>query len=425
MATVICLFASGYKFNVSWPLQFDHLLVKTGTLSITTSPKDAYIFLNNKQQTSKTLKLFKKDFIRTPNNVKNLLPGKYNLRLEKDNYWPIEKELTIESGITSTLENIHLFRSDLPTLVYKTDNNSLLLSSSGDNMYLTSTQEFINLQYNSLTSKIEATVSNGSWISSGEEFFANGAIYNLSSDSTTNIAPTNNEAPISWKYDSDDNSIYYTTASSSIYVLEKDNKTSTLVLEGISFLDYKQEGDSIFIISQINSKKYLQEFNINSQQELRQMELPTLGNYLFYSGNENGHLTLYDKQNSSLYLINKDDWQKSFNISQVKDWQFIDKNRIIYHNGWEITLLNIQDGTSYLLARVSEPIQKITWHDDEKYFIFSTTNSIQAGDIQSKLLTTLFKTQEIGDIILDSKEDLLYFYANIGQQAGVYKLLLK
>jgi len=47
MATVICLFASGYKFNISWPLQFDRLLVKTGTLSITTSPKDAYIFLNN------------------------------------------------------------------------------------------------------------------------------------------------------------------------------------------------------------------------------------------------------------------------------------------------------------------------------------------------------------------------------------------
>ena len=425
MATVTCLFASGYKFNITWPLQVNRLLIKTGTISITTSPKDAFIFLNNKKQTSKTLKLFKRDFISTPNKIKNLLPGKYNLRLEKDNYWPIEKAVYIESGLTTTLENIHLFRSDLPTLVYKTEKNSLLLSSSGDRLYLASTQEFINLKYQSLESKIEQPVSNSAWLPANEELFADNIIYNLITTETTNLLPINNEQALSWKYDKDNNSIYYTTTSSSIYRLNKDYKTANLLLKTKQFLDYKQKGNSIFIISQLDNKKYLQEFDINSQQELKVMELPSLGNYLFYPGNKNGHLILYDAKNSSLYLINTNDWQKSFNINQVKGWEIIDNHRIIYHNGWEITLLNTEDGTSRLLARVSEPIQEIAWHSEENYFIFSTTNSLQAGDLRSNLLTTLFKTQEIGDIILDSKADLLYFYADIGQQAGVYKLLLK
>ena len=425
MATATCLYASGYKFNITWPLQFNRLLIKTGTISITTSPKNAFIFLDNKKQTSKTLKLFKRDFISTPNKIKNLLPGKYNLLLEKDNYWPIEKEISIESGITTTLENIHLFRSDLPTLVYKTKKNSLLLSSSGDRMYLTSTQEFINLKYQSLELKIEHPFSNGSWLPADEDFLASSTIHNLNNNETTNLVPINDVQDLSWKYDKDNNSIYYTTTSNSIYRLDRDYKTATLLLKANQFFDYKQYGNSIFIISQLDNKKYLQEFDISSQQELKVMELPSLGNYLFYPGNKNGHLTLYDKKNSSLYLINTDDWQKSFNINQVKGWEIIDNHRIIYHNGWEITLLNTENGTSRLLARVSEPIQEIAWHGEENYFIFSTTNSLQAGDLRSNLLTTLFKTQEIGDITLDSKADLLYFYADIGQQAGVYKLLLK
>src|SRR5680860_1596622 len=322
-ATVTCLFASGYKFNVAWPLQFNRLLIKTGTLSIASSPKNAFIFLNDKQQNNKE------------------------------------------------------------------------------------------------------SISNGSWLMSGEEFFANKKIYNINDESIADLLPEHNETALSWKYDNDNNSIYYKTNSNSIYRLENDFKTSTNILSERSFLDYKQEGDSIFIVSEQNNRKYLQEFDISTQQELKMMELPTLGNYLFYSGNKNGHITLYDKQNSSLYLIDKNDWQKSFNIGQVKDWQFIDKNRIIYHNGWEITLLNTQDGTSYLLARVSDLIQKITWHSEENYFIFSTIGSIQAGDLQGNMLTTLFKTQEIGDIALDSKKNILYFYANIGQQAGIYKLMLK
>lgn len=422
MSTVTCLFASGYKFNLSWPLQYNRLLQKTGTLNIETSPKGAFIYLNEKKTAYPGIKIFKKDYLTTPSKVKNLLPGKYNLKLEKEGYWPIQKEIFIESGITTTIENIHLFRSDLPTIVYRSTSTSLSLSPSSKYIYLESSGQLVDLTNSSFRLELDNN-SNGSW-QDNENFFADGLIYNINNENIINL---NNEVKIkadSWKYDRDNSSIYY-TANKSIFRFEKDNTASLIISNIENYLDYKQDGNLLFLILEIDDDKFLKEYDINTQQEIKSMELPKVGNYLFFPGAKNGHLTLYDEQNSSLYLINKNDWQKSSIINQVRDWVFINKTQMIYHNGWEIFLLDLKEDSSRLLTRVSEPISKIIWHDRENYYIFSTVNTLQAGDLRSNLLTTLFKTEKIGDIALDSKQDLLYFYSEIGQQSGVYKFLLK
>ena len=93
MTVLISLYASGYKFNLSWPLKFNRLLQKTGMLNVATIPKGAYIFLNDKEQTGAVFSLFKKDSLTTPNKIKNILPGEYVLRLEREGYWPYEKKI--------------------------------------------------------------------------------------------------------------------------------------------------------------------------------------------------------------------------------------------------------------------------------------------------------------------------------------------
>lgn len=426
MATVTCLFASGYKFNLSWPLQFDRLLQKTGTLAVSTSPKSAEVFLNNKKQTYPGFKLFKKDFVTTPIKLKNLLPGRYILRIEKDNYWPLEKEVTIESGLTTFAEDINLFRSNLPTLVHNSENTDILISPSGNYIYLPKSQEFINLKTMSLELKAEEELKNtGSWLGNNDQFFSSGNVYNLSDKSVATLDSLVNQNVDTWKYDKDNEQIYSYSQSGTVLRIEKDRKSSTVLFEAETILDHKEDDGSLFVISEISNKKYLLEYNLSNQEELRRFELPTLGNYNFFPTSSAVHLTLYDEQNSSLYLINKEDWQKSFIINQVKGWVYIDRDRIIYHNGWEITLLNLKEDTSILLDRVSEPIDKILWHDRENYYIFSTNAGIHVGDLKTNILATLFRSENLKDIALDSKSNTLYFFADIGQQSGVYRLLLK
>jgi hypothetical protein len=422
MASVTCLFAAGYKFNFSWPLQFDRLLQKTGTLSVETTPKDAFIFLDGKKQTTPGFKIIKKEYISTPAKIKNLLPDDYTLKIEKENYWPIEKKITIKSGITTFIENINLFRSDLPTIVTSSENSSLNLNNANNKLYLPEANKLIDLNYlnteNLPSSKLNA------WIND-QEIFIDGKIINTEDESLIDLNSLLKNSQLEWKYDQDNQNIYALLKNEEIVSINSDGISTSSLITIPQVLDYKQVESTLFAIVSQDNKKYFKEYDLNKKEEIKKMELPNFGNYNFFPGSQNGFITLYDKENKSLYLINKNNWQESLILNNIKDWQFIDKYKLIYHNGWEITLLDLDTNISSLISRVSDPIYKITWHEKEKYFIFSTQNSIQAGDLKTNILTTLFKTEKIGDIALDMKNNILYFYAQVGQQSGIYKLMLK
>ena len=40
---LISLYASGYKFNLSWPLKFNRVLIKTGMIAVDTIPRGAVV----------------------------------------------------------------------------------------------------------------------------------------------------------------------------------------------------------------------------------------------------------------------------------------------------------------------------------------------------------------------------------------------
>lgn len=423
ITTGASLFASGYKLNLNRPIQFNRLLVRTGTLSITSSPKDAYIYLDGKKQSNSSFNPLQRRQVSTPAKIKNILPGKYTLKLVKEGFWPHEKEVYIDSGITNYIENINLFRSDLPTLVYRSEQSKFSLNANAQYMFLNASQEFVDLKLGSLKKIDTKNIDGGTWLKDAPYFFSDGVVYNIFDAGINDLLPELKN--LSWKYDKDNDSIYYSDASKSIYKLDKNNKTSTLLLQDVDNLDYKQDGSSLFIITQLENKKYLVEISLTTSDVVQKIELPNSANYRFAATNKNSFLSLYDERNFSLYLIDKIDWRQSFQINDVKDWEYINRDTIIYHNGWEISSLDLKNNSYKILARLSDPIKEILWHDKDNYYIFSTADSLIAGDINTNTLTPLFKTQSIGTIALNSRNDTLYFYGEIGRQHGIYKLLLK
>ncbi len=86
------LYALGYIFNPS-PIA----LVKTGLLSIDTVPSDVTVFVQGKK------------FVhRTPTAVRDLLPGRYGVRLFRKGYEPWEKEIGIEQEKAMRLKPVVL-----------------------------------------------------------------------------------------------------------------------------------------------------------------------------------------------------------------------------------------------------------------------------------------------------------------------------
>ena len=169
------LSASGYKFNLSWPIKWNRVLEKTGMLNLSTLPKGAYIYLDDRPQKNTGFSILKKDLLTTPIKIRNLLPGDYLLRLEKTNYWPLEKKVRIESGQTTFLEDINLFINDLPFFITGGAPGELIISPDNNYLYAQTSGMVIDLKNNQLlTAKLEEN-SSGVWLKDNN-FFSEGKI---------------------------------------------------------------------------------------------------------------------------------------------------------------------------------------------------------------------------------------------------------
>jgi len=89
----ILSFALGYKFNPK-TLKF----TKTGLIVIKTQPPGGDVYFEDSLLNEKT-----------PTNILELLPGRYYVRVEMDNYYPWNSEVEVNAGKVTRLERIMLF----------------------------------------------------------------------------------------------------------------------------------------------------------------------------------------------------------------------------------------------------------------------------------------------------------------------------
>ncbi len=95
------LYASGYRFNVA-----SRRIVQTGILFINGRPRDADVYLNNRLVTQ-TL----------PFRAIQLIPGSYQIRVEKVGYFAWEKNLSVYPRETTFATDITLWRNEPSTRV--------------------------------------------------------------------------------------------------------------------------------------------------------------------------------------------------------------------------------------------------------------------------------------------------------------------
>lgn len=104
VAPLLAAYTTGYRYHFK-----QRRAVTIGALSITTLPEGASIALNGK--TTKYL---------TPALIVNLLPGSYDIFVQKEGYHPWQKTLPIESEKTTFAHNLPLFLRTTPSLTTMT-----------------------------------------------------------------------------------------------------------------------------------------------------------------------------------------------------------------------------------------------------------------------------------------------------------------
>lgn len=358
---LIILYTAGYRYNLK-----KNKIQKTGILILKSRPKEATIYLNEKIQKEKT-----------PARIANLLPEDYFVRVEKENFYPWQKKLTVKSKLTTFAENIILFKKSLPAEIKIGQINSISLSPDEKKIIYTTDQEL------------------------GKE------VWFLTLE------------------DKKERLIYRTSDQNEINLLEWDPPSRKILItlstpKGIKkYLILNTENPEKIDIYNTLGDFYFQFKNIKENKLL-------LADYdLIESSNK--FITLIDRKKQSLVILNPANNETIFEAEAYGGSWFPDGQKLLYFNDFELWVYDLTLDEKKLITRYSQKILDAKWYLNDNYVLLLANNSIKALEIDQRDIrnvTDLAKMDEIYEFEVNKKEEKIYLLGKIGERPGLYELEL-
>lgn len=419
ITTVLSLYATGYRFNLSWPLRLDKVLVKTGTLALNTTPKNAFVSITSETKINRGLSFlnFKKEQV-TPIKIKNLLPGEYLVTFTLDGYWPYQKKLRVSPEQTTFLEDVILFRKSLPLNVYYTSTQEIEYSPDGRYAWLTSDKKIIDLKTEQ--AKDLKTVSKVNWLD-GNRISDGSQIINLDNNLVTDYSKYTDKIKESQMAG---DLLIYQVGNNLSALDTKTNATRLLQFDG-EIIDYQVNNNALFVLTNNKNKVEIKSFDLKNNKSITTATLLNSKDFTFKK--EGGSVVLTDNEHKISYILSEDDPKIIKNILRgTKIFKWIDNNKLVYANESEIYIYDTTQAKTSLITRLSEKINSLSW-SSSNFLIYATNKTIGTINIidSGNDITVLWQGDKLSSLYFDNKVGELYFSGAIGQQSGLYKMTLK
>lgn len=430
---LLSLYATGYKFSLS-----GNFLQKTGMLVIDSTPSGANIIINGEAQqnffnelNSKiTKKTEQQNILKTPAKIKGLLPGEYDIRLEKDGYWPWEKKLEISPGNSTFAEDVFLFKNNLPQPLFSSNILKAVQSQNKKNIVFISDKQYILLNLdNEKTSFYDKSETDTDILNSilwidNNNVLINSKLFSINkwespedfSTSLLNISPNsiklNNSNSIFFKKNND--------------VIKFDFKTQGIetVINTEKLFDFSFKNNLFYTIEEKDEKIYLVVYE--NKKNIRQINLSYDEDYAFIETDQN-LINIYNKKFKTLYLVDPFDYFSPLKdtINNVENIFWVDSDRLVFYNDFEIWMYDKRINKKTILTRISSDINNVLWHPSNNYLIYSTDTSlftIELDDRDKYNTNQLLNLNNINFLNINTKGDVLYFFAKLGNQNSFLKL---
>gem|GEM_PF-341395 len=442
---LVIAYAAGYQFTLSWNIRAIQLQ-KTGMLILDSTPKGAKIFINGKSQQAflkqflAQAKIFGKgeDTITTPAKIKNLLPGEYDVKLELDGYWSWQKKLTVKGGESTYAEDVYLFRNNLPLLLKNADVKNFSPSPNGK--FLAGLTDSDILVINSEKADefkqipLQAKADNLLWSPGSDKIISGNYVYDYAgSNQPVKLSDIIGPKAKNFQWDLNGNGIIYymplsknNTYNTIARLSLADLQESDMILAD-SITDYFYKDGYFYVISRSGSSPKINIYQTNPQSLAASLDLSMPYSYKFVNPTSK-YINLYNDRQHALYLIDPNAQFRVESINDITYADWISANKLLYNNNFEIWLADIDSGQKTLLTRISSLIRKVILHPSQNYVIFTTDdaiNSIELDDREKRNITQILKFDEISSPSINGTGDTLYFTAKIGEQKGIYKLLIQ
>ena len=475
LAPIVIFYAQGYRFDLG-----RNRMVKTGGLSVDSTPRNAQVYLNGSYTEPNWLEkrflVFKTFFGmrkmggNTPAIFQNLVPDIYQIDVEKDGYYTWSKKVDVYSEQVTFLEDIYLFlkNPEVSNLkqwenvsqTWPSENHNLLaiagqkdakwnleianLTAGTTELVYRTVQKPQNCLWNNANDKILLTLDNQ------EQVLIDLTL--TSEDKSSFIKDFNfgknkkiNFTHLAWSRD--DRNLLYTWDGLKIYVLNIKDKTVSLALDLNTLKDNEDQYQKIYdltikdgrfwILGLTQKENLLTSFKINGNDwQTIIKDLDGGADYLFTDW-QNNLLTLYNEKKSSLTIINpllNKQAKILLREAFVKGWNWQAGNtQLLYWDNYELGILNFDLKNEYqpvkkeVLGRYSQLIKSAVWCSDNKYVIFGTDQGLTYLEIDARdhrNSQTILNTKELTNLI--SFGDTIFGVGSLEQDTTeLYKVNLR
>lgn len=440
-APVLLLYSMGYRFNAK-----KNKVEFVGALFLDSHPKNVKININKKPSEQSM-----------PAKIVNIIPGTYDILIEKEGYHSWSKKLEVLSKQTTFANNIILFKKSMPEILFwdeinilKTspDNNKLIYSKINNSweeiwiMDLSDTNNTNLLYRTSITNKDTLKNKNIWWshdnrkvlIYNGQDYFI---LNTLDPDNIIFIRDFSQINLSNIKWDARNSNILYGTFKKDIYQINLD----LIKIEKIAFIpistdeyknDYLVKNGSLYYLNFGDKSVRLESVTINENPIPKNiLEIPITDDIKIINHNEN-FISLQSKSLQKIYLLKLDSEVPRYDTLDAKElvWNFAN-TKILYFNDFEIWSADINPGkdeflSKYLLARGSDIIKNSVWHNEAEYLIYSTDNKIQAIELDGRdkrNTATLIENAQVSQIFTDPSSFYVYYVGkDADDKIGLFSL---
>jgi hypothetical protein len=347
----LVLYSFGYRLDLK-----NRKITQTGGLFIKTIPKQVEIYLNGK---------FKKktDPFWGSALIENLLPGRYQITVKKEGYFPWEKELEIEKGKVTEVRSLVLFPQNLNFYPVLKKIDDFWLSPNKKEIILKEEEEgkWV-LKIYSLEKKVKSYLL-------GEKDFSKGEIKFLNLNFSTSSDQLEIEVEIGGKISNF--LLDLRKIPPQLRELEKEKIPENVLcykeING-SFYFFDSSG---YLFRGNSAFEKIEKLNEEPQKEKGKCNLKILGSSIFLEMEKN------------LYFLNSEEKKIEKILEGLKGMEVSPNfKKIALFSENEIWILNF-DGKKEFLSRFSEKIGDLFWLNED-YLIFLRGNKIKVSEIDKR-----------------------------------------
>ncbi|NTU69360.1 PEGA domain-containing protein [bacterium] len=415
----------GYYFD------FTSLSIKKGgSVFIKSIPRTAKIYVNGKLKRKKS-----------PVNI-SLPTGTYDIKVEKDGFFPWQKSVRIDSGFVAWQNYVFLIRQDKQEKILAENINSFSISKNNDKVaYSDNAGNVYSSKVNGDDKKTlyenkntSAPISILSWSEDSQavliqqkDLTEEKKHYILKDKEIVELPHIPGDvSKAEFKYNS--NSSLVALSSNKIYSVQKDN----ILTEDVNIADFSQTKSNI-----LYTKNEANESNIiKSSFDFKDKNSIVKSDIKFshvYAG-ENNYIS-FIKDDSSLWIVKGDVQTKVTDNADYAMWSPESKKLLFVKNS-EIKVYSDKEEDprkpkTELLTRLSTPIDEIKWFYDEGHIIYRVKNIITFVELDGSNATNLseessevngFSTTKYGRefvFLKQNEEKNNLVFSKIGEENGL------